>query len=1203
VNLSGLLPALRSLPEYGAALKALAGGARQSFALRLPRASRIPVVAALAEDVRRPVLVVCARADRALTLIEELAVWTPGSRILHFTEPDPIFYEYDAWRPQTLRARLTTLAALTGLSSSTPGFPTPDLPYPPPDPRHSAHDTRSPTLVITSARAWMTRTIPRRDFLANTRTLKVGQSVRLEKLLETWVGAGYTAETVVVQPGEFSRRGGIIDIYPMADDLPARIELFGNDIETIRRFDPATQRSSEKIETLTVTPAREALPRHARDGGGTLRMETEDSESSAFLEFQLPRMFPPASLMEYLPPHALVLVDDWLELADTVNEFEEQALQLRAEQMEAGVIPEDFPLPYHTWAELQDELADRAPVFLSAPAEEDTPAIDLGARFHPGPRYGGQLKPLLNHLRDLQARLERAVIVTRQSQRLAELWGEDAYGRAADERSMERPYAPMESVTALPQPGELAFVQGALSEGWRLDRTDAVTASLHLLTDAEIFGWARPEPRRRQARAAALAPESSYADFAPGDFVVHADFGIGRFRDLVRRTVDAVEREYLLLEYADGDELYVPIYQTDRITRYIGANDHPPALSRLGSAEWQTVKGKTQQAVEEMAREMLELYARREVAQGKSFGPDTPWQAELEASFPYVETEDQLRAIREVKVDMEQPRPMDRLICGDVGYGKTEVALRAAFKAVMDGSQVALLVPTTVLAQQHFHTFQTRLVPYPAQVEMLSRFRSRAEAEKIVEGLTQGAIDIVIGTHRLLQRDVTFKNLGLLIIDEEQRFGVTHKERLKQMRTEVDVLTLTATPIPRTLYMALTGVRDISTINTPPEERLPILTHSGPYHERTVRQAILRELDRGGQVFFVHNRVQSIGIIRRKLEHLVPEARIGMGHGQMDEHELSQVMDQFTNGEIDILLCTSIIESGLDIPNANTLIVDRADTFGLAQLYQLRGRVGRGAAQAYAYFFTDRRHRPTPEGRERLETIVEQKELGAGYSIAMRDLEMRGAGDLLGPRQSGHISAVGFHLYTRLLAEAVKRLKSRAPSPRPQMASADTSLGLGIWDLGFTTSVDLPLPASIPSEYVADRALRLQLYRRLANLSEESAVEAVGAELADRFGPLPRSLENLLYQLRVKVRAGRAGVTAVASEGGQIVLTLPPISETDQAYLGGSLGPGVRVSKNKLWLSRAAEKDWREHLLHVLTRLEKERGFLQPSNSLQPGCS
>lgn len=1177
MNLSGLLPALRALPEYRAALEALDVARSGPVALALPRAARIPVVAALAHDTQRPTLALAARSDRALALADELNVWLPSGAIQHFVEPNPLFYEYDAWGARTIRARLSVLATLSNLQSS------------------------NPLILVSSARALMTRTLPKRDFLANTRTLKLGQTMRLEKLIETWVGAGYEAVTTVVEPGQFARRGGIIDIFPAADEWPVRLELFGDELDTLRRFDPATQRSNEKLDRVTITPAREALPKLverletlARDWESNLHAERP---ISSLLEFQLPLIFPPASILDYLPDNALVVVDDWRELADTVAEFEEQAVVLRGEQIEAGVIPPDFPLPYHPWADLQDQLAERAPVLMAkAEAEQTATTIDLGARFHPGPRYGGQLKPLLDHLRDLHASADRTIVVTRQAQRLAELWAEQ-----------HDHIAPSESILIWPAEGALAFVQGALSEGWRLDIPDVEggrwkvasdvppatfhlpPSSLHLLTDSEIFGWARPEVRRRAGRAAVAAPESLYSDFAVGDYVVHADFGIGRFKGLVRRAIDGLEREYLWLEYASGDELYVPIHQADRLTRYIGPDEHPPTLSRLGSADWTTTKSKARQAVEAVAKDLLELYAKRETVQGRPFGPDTTWQAELEASFPYVETEDQLRALREVKADMEKPRPMDRLICGDVGYGKTEVALRAAFKAVMEGAQVAVLVPTTVLAQQHLHTFQSRLAPYPVKVEMLSRFRSHAEAEVIKEQLAAGQIDIIIGTHRLLQKDIQFKNLGLLIIDEEQRFGVTHKEFLKQKRTEVDVLTLTATPIPRTLYMSLTGVRDISTINTPPAERLPIITHVGAYNERVVRQAIQRELDRDGQVFFVHNRVQTIGVMHEKLKRLTPEARIGIGHGQMDEHQLSKVMDQFTEGEIDILLCTSIIESGLDIPNANTLIVDRADTFGLAQLYQLRGRVGRAAQRAYAYFLHESRNRITPEAYQRLETIGEQTELGAGYSIAMRDLEMRGAGDLLGMRQSGQIAAVGFHLYTRLLGEAVRRLKSES---RKSATTVETPLTLDVTqpELGLVT-VDLPLPTSIPAEYVPDKSLRLRLYRRLADLRDEAGLEAVSAEFAERFGPLPAPLENLIYQLRVKIKALRAGVVSVGSESGQIVLTLPPLAEREN-YAFGELGPGVRVSRNKIWLPRAAsEGDWREVVLGVLEQLEKDSAF------------
>ncbi|MCC7359339.1 MAG: transcription-repair coupling factor [Anaerolineales bacterium] len=1182
MNLAGLLEPVGRLPEYQAALAALrrAAPSAPGFALRLPRAARTPVAAALSHDQPGPTLIIAARTDRAATVAEELAAWAPGARVLTFNEPNPLFYEYGAWGPRTIYARLNVLAALTGAD----------------------HAPEAPLIVVASARALMSRTLPRRDFAANTRSLQPGQPLRVEKTLEAWLGAGYNSATIVVEPGQFARRGGIIDIFPFAAALPARIELFGDEIDTLRQFDPASQRSGGQLASLTITPAREALPRYW-DPAWSVEAAAGEEEAAAAggrpaipnLEFYLPRMVAPAGLLEYLPERALVLVDDWRELAATIEELEEQAVALRAEQMAAGLVHADDPLPYHPWAEVQDELASLtpAPVVLAAPDDETQPVIDLGARFHPGPRFGGQLKHLLDQLESLHRSADRTIVVTRQSQRLAELWSE------------QHPYLPpADSVTDLPPRGEIMFVPGALADGWRLDLPQppegGPAEALHLLTDAEIFGWARPDAvrARRRARPAARSPEANFADLSAGDYVVHMDFGIGCFRGLVTRAIEGLEREYLLLEYDQGDELYVPIHQADRLTRYIGVDEnHAPSLSRLGSADWITAKSRTQVAVEAVAQDLLALYAKRAAVGGHAAGTDTVWQAELEASFPYVETDDQLRAIREVKADMESGRPMDRLICGDVGYGKTEVALRAAFKAVMDGSQVAVLVPTTVLAQQHLHTFQARLAPYPARVEMLSRFRTRAEADAIIAELAEGKIDIVIGTHRLVQKDVVFKNLGLVIIDEEQRFGVTHKEYFKKLRTEVDVLTLTATPIPRTLYLSLTGVRDISTINTPPEERLPVITHTGPFNERLVRQAILRELDRDGQVFFVHNRVQSIGVIRNKLESIVPEARLGIGHGQMDEHELARVMDAFTAGEIDVLLCTSIIESGLDIPNANTLIVDRADTFGLAQLYQLRGRVGRGAARAYAFFFTDRANRPTQEGYQRLETLAEQTDLGAGYGIAMRDLEMRGAGDILGVRQHGHIAAVGFHLYTQLLGNAVRRLKAQtglngAPLAATTGQASDELAGELATLMSSAMAVDLPIAASLPAAYIADRDLRLRIYRRLAHTRAEALLAEAAQELAERFGPLPEPAENLLYQLRVKILATRAGVSAIGSENGQIVLTTQPVGEVDQAYLGLQLGPGARVSKNKVWLGRAAnprapDAPWRAQLLEVLRQMAR----------------
>ncbi|MGB9669089.1 MAG: DEAD/DEAH box helicase, partial [Anaerolineales bacterium] len=555
---------------------------------------------------------------------------------------------------------------------------------------------------------------------------------------------------------------------------------------------------------------------------------------------------------------------------------------------------------------------------------------------------------------------------------------------------------------------------------------------------------------------------------------------------------------------------------------------------------------------------------------------DTHWQAELEASFPYIETEDQIKVLKEVKADMEKPRPMDRLICGDVGYGKTEIALRAAFKCVMDGKQVAVLVPTTILAQQHFDTFRQRLAPFPIEVEMLSRFRTPQEQQRIIEKLSLGKIDIVIGTHRLLSNDVQFKDLGLLIIDEEQRFGVIHKEKLKKMRTEVDVLTLTATPIPRTLYLALSGVRDISTLNTPPEERIPILTHVGPYSPELIRKAILRELERGGQVFFVHNRVQTIYAMLQHLEKLVPEAQFTVAHGQMPEHELAERMRKFSNGEVDVLLSTSIIESGLDIPNANTLIVDRADTFGLAQLYQLRGRVGRGAQRAYAYFFRHRRKSPTLEGQQRLETIAENTQLGSGFNIAMRDLEIRGTGDILGTRQSGHVSAVGLNLYTRFLADAIQRLKKNGLSaPISEAEGIPSEMSLGV-------NVDLPLPANIPASYVPDKSMRLRLYRRVANIQSLSEIDQLAEEFQDRFGPLPEMTCNLFFQMKVKILAQKAGLIAVTIDNGQIALKFP---EGEMPNLPSYIHPAARIGKTAIWFAFSTVIDWQNELIEILNSI------------------
>jgi transcription-repair coupling factor (superfamily II helicase) len=1116
-------------------------------ALNLRRSARIPVLATISTKLRSPILLLTDRTDRAIALAEELALWMPQVPRQIFPEPPSLFYEQAAWGETTRRDRLLVLTTLA--SYHIPGTTRPIV----------------APIIIVPARALMTRTIPRRDYIKATLNLRQGQELQPEELARTCTDLGYEAANIVVAPGFFARRGGILDLWPPADPQPVRLEFFGDEIETIRHFDPSTQRTIKQVsnssaDRILVSSAREYITKQ----GSIMHKNGEP-----ITEFHIPIVHTTvASLLDYLPKNALVLIDDAQSFEDTILEAEEQATNLRLDYIQDGTLPIEFPIPYLTLSEIQDSLFSHQTLELGPPSTVaiETASTDqlqsgslsttLSEKFSSGPRFGGKLKHFMEYITNQHKNGDRLVIVSRQTARLKELWHDQNQYSSSD--------IPM-------------FIENSLAEGWIFESLDG--SRLHLLTDGEIFGWRRPEPRRR-VRPIVEAPETVYSDLQMDDLVVHVDHGIGRFKGLVQRTVDRMEREFLCVEYENEAQLFVPVHQADRLTRYIGSDSRNTNLSRLGGTEWRKTKSRVKEAVETVAEDLLELYAKRSVVEGYAFGHDTDWQHELEASFPYIETDDQIRVITDVKQDMHSKRPMDRLICGDVGYGKTEVALRAAFKAVMENKQVAMLVPTTVLAQQHFNTFRQRIATFPVEVEMLSRFRTQKQQRTILSRMANGNIDILIGTHRLLSSDVKFKDLGLLIIDEEQRFGVTHKESLKKIRTEVDVLTLTATPIPRTLYMALSGVRDISTINTPPEERLPVVTHIGPYSPRLTRQAIIRELERGGQVFFVHNRVQTIRAMQSHLNRLVPEARIAIAHGQMPETDLSQRMELFTGGEIDVLLSTSIIESGLDIPNANTLIVDRADTFGLAQLYQLRGRVGRGAQRAYAYFFRHNRKSPTKEGRQRLETIAENTHLGAGYSIAMRDLEIRGSGDILGTRQHGNIAAVGFHLYTRLLADVVRRLRVVRKIPEIPHQISSPAIQLNI------VNVDLPIPTSIPSDYVPNKTVRLGLYRRIADARSLDELDALFEEFSDRFGKPPTPVFNLFFQLKVKLLAERVGLSSISGGNGQLVLRFPD----EQVPLSlPYLGPYVRVGKTALWMQYQHQTDWLSFLLEILHQMEIQK--------------
>ena len=1263
MKLDGLIELGQGLPALRELAAALAAGQPPAAPIAVYHAARPYVVAALARTLNQPLVVLTARSLRARQWVDELRIWLPDEVPVHnFADPDALPYERIPWAPETRQRRLESLVGLLtweGGGAAEQGRPTPHAP-----------------LVVASARALAQKTLPVREMRATLRQIRQGQAFDLNKMLATWVGLGYESAAVVETPGQFSRRGGIVDLWPPNLRKPLRIELFGDEVDSLRTFDPSTQRTLARIIQAWIGPASEALPKLGERMAERLqsldlapchppaRIEFEREigqlvAGSGFrgLEWYLPYLYSqPASLVDYLPrAGAWLVIEDPAEVTAMLADLEGQAEQLARDLRTAGDVPAGLAEPHFAGDALRERLSVRPALCLghsriTAPAAprsaadtiaayatqarqlatgrpmtaDETPAEppadqrteSLAQHFAAAPRYGGQMRNILTEVEQHARAGQRVVMVSRQAPRLADLLGQAGHA-----------ITPADNIPTLPPPG-LTLVQGVMDEGWKLDcglqianfglteqsalaaevNQSAIynpqSAILWFLTDAELFGWAKPKPRRPQ-RTRAVAPEVFFADVQPGDFVVHLEHGIGRFQGLAKVSVDGLEREYLQVEYAQGDKLYVPVHQADRLARYVGAGDAVPSLHRLGTAEWEQIKQRAQRAIADIAGDLLELYAAREVVQGHAFSPDAAWQHELEASFPYVETEDQLVAVEAVKQDMEQPRPMDRLICGDVGYGKTEVALRAAFKAIMDGKQVAVLVPTTVLAQQHYTNFSRRMAAFPVTVAMLSRFQTPAQQDRVLAGLLTGSIDLVVGTHRLLSEDVALKDLGLLIVDEEQRFGVGHKERIKQLRTEVDVLTLTATPIPRTLHMSLAGVRDLSTIDTPPEERLPIKTFVGDFDETLVRQAILRELDRNGQIYFVHNRVQGIEQMAARISKLVPEARIAIGHGQMPERELSAVMLAFAEGEYDILICTSIIESGLDIPNANTIIINRADMFGLAQLYQLRGRVGRSAVRAYAYLLVDKYKTLTEDARRRLEAIQEASDLGAGFRIAMHDLEIRGAGELLGARQHGHIVAVGFDLYTKLLAQAVNEAREQTGDWGLRIADSDSAtirnpkseIRNRLEDpLAPTVTLDLNLPARIPEDYAPEAGLRLQLYRRLAGLTTLEAVDEIAQEFADRFGPVPPEVANLLYVVRVKVSAVNAGVEAIGFEEGQLLIRSAGLEAVDRVALQNRLqaqGLPARVARRGIWLALRedpegaanGETGWRRDLMRTLETL------------------
>ena len=1210
MSLTGLLELVKNHPEFRRHLAQVeAPDAPATIALRA--GTKSAYLAALWKERQAPMLVLTPRPEESRRIHDQLVTYLgEGEPVYLLPEPEVLPFERLAVDARTSNQRLTALAALA--RSSTEGRPAAGWPE---------EGGSKPPLVVASIGAALRRTLPPQVVAARTpaedelQVLKVGGRIgRVDDLLARWVKLGYRHEPLVETPGTFSQRGGIIDVYPPHTEHPLRVELWDDEVDTIRWFDPYTQRSIGPAEEVDIIPAREQLPgllerpeidRRIGEIDFTgcsqdLRDRVQDELVTLFSDPDLELLhfynglLNQASLLDYLPSPGILVLDRPGQIEDEAQEQEDKYARMRFSREERSELPGNFPSPYLLWQEFAAQLRTRAPdqVLLQSHLQAEfndggDPTVAGDPIFQPATFYYGQMENFSSDVRRHQRQGDAVVVVSQHARgRLTEILEQSEVGVASSEGiARGEP----------PEGGRVYLVPGGLREGWTVvgipDAEGKVgaasgTASLILLTDAELFGTVKERGHRPQRSQRELGREVVLSELVPGSYVVHVDHGVARFAGTTQMSENGEDQEYLVLEYADNDKLYVPTDHLDRVGAYQGAQDQPPNLTRLGTAEWARIKERVKGATKELAQELLQLYAAREMAQGHEFSADTAWQRELEDSFPFLETPDQTQAINDTKADMEQAKPMDRLICGDVGYGKTEVALRAAFKTVSEGMQVGMLVPTTVLAQQHYATFSERLAAFPISVEVLSRFRTPQEQKEVVSGLEQGKVDIVIGTHRLLQKDVSFKNLGLVVVDEEQRFGVGHKERLKQLRREVDVLTLSATPIPRTLHMALSGIRDMSVMHTPPEARLPVKTFVSEYSEDIIREAILRELERDGQVFFLHNRVKTIQQTAADLAELVPQARFLVGHGQMPEAELEEVMVAFGRGEGDVLVCTTIIESGLDMPNVNTLILDRADRFGLAQLYQLRGRVGRGEHRAYAYLMVPRGRRITSAAEQRIEAILEASDLGSGFRIAMRDMEIRGAGNLLGAAQSGQIYAVGMELYGQLLQEAVNELMAEQGKQTESSLASTPDL----------PRVDLPLPASIPEDYVEHMPTRMALYQKLAKVKNRDQVSEIREEMQDRFGTPPERVENLLKLMDLRALAGQVGANSVIHANNAITLNFRDPIASARTPLQRALGPSVKVGNQQLQVPlRGLGEQWLSRFTIILERLKV---FQERLNSL-----
>ncbi len=1081
----------------------------------VPDAARVLFSAALARvTTRRPILLAVPTRDEADRIAHDLARFLPAGAVELFPAWETLPFERVSPSLETMSRRLRAMWRL----------------------QHPAPAGRPELEVLVApVRALVQRLGPHVEAVEPVE-LAPGDRIDRDELLERLVAMGYRREYQVEARGEVAVRGSIVDVYPATDDHPVRIDLWGDEIDRLSGFAVADQRSTHDLEAAWIFPARELLPTpEVRARAAELQREQpwgaeqweRLAEGQTFdgMESWLPWLCDREHLLpDLLGADALVLLCEPRRMRDRARELldEEAELANALATTWGASAASDLPRLSLPFDRLLAHTRAGATNLLSSPEGPDTPLL-AATGFDPIVGDADGLSARLRTLRDTGFRVVLAAEGSGSADRLAEILAGDGVETAR------------RATTDAIAPGSIDIVVAPLERG-------AVVpgARLALVAESDLTGRRRVHRRPRAAQRRI----DFYEDLTPGDYVVHVTHGVARYAGMVNRAIGGTERDYLLLEYRGNDKLYVPTDQVGTVRKYTGGET--PTLHRMGGADFEKSKARVRSATREIAQELVVLYRRRLATPGHPFPPDTPWQHEVEEAFPFEETPDQMDAIVAVKADMERETPMDRLVCGDVGFGKTEVAIRAAFKAVQDGKQVALLAPTTLLANQHGQTFRERYANYPVRVEVLSRFLTPKEQSQVVAGVGDGEVDVVIGTHRLLSEDIAFKDLGLLVIDEEQRFGVQHKERIKALRANVDVLALSATPIPRTLELSLTGIRDLSLVNTPPEDRQPILTYVGEYDERAVAEAIRRELLREGQVFFVHNRVQDIDFVAAHVRELVPEARVAIAHGQMDEGRLERVVLDFSEHEYDVLVCTTIVESGLDMPTVNTLVVDRADLLGLAQMYQLRGRVGRRGQRAYAYLLHPPDRALTEEAYERLKTIGEFTDLGSGFKIAMRDLEIRGAGNLLGGEQSGHIAAVGFDLYCQMVTEAVGELTGITP-PEP-----------------VEVTIDLPVDAHLPRDYVSRDDVRMEAYRRLAAVTDPADVEDLRAEWTDRYGPPPPAAEALLAAARLRAECVRLGIRSVtvARGRGEARIRGLALKESQKVRLN-RLAPGAKAGSDE----------------------------------------